>query len=63
MIFICNFEIYSKNCDKFDGEFKEGYKNGYGTMKYQDGSKYKGMWENNCKHGKGTLYKPDGRNG
>lgn len=33
--------------NKFDGE---------GIVYFQDGNIFKGMFENNLKHGKGTLY-------
>jgi len=34
--------------------------NGKGTFKYDDGSKYEGMWKDCLMHGKGTLTQADG---
>jgi|GEM_PF-3272187 len=49
----------------YKGEFKNGLRNGYGTMrlKSRDGHTYIGNWENDKMHGEGTLFmegKPNG---
>ena len=37
------------NGNLYEGEWKEGNKNGLGTFTYLDGSKYKGEWKDgNC---------------
>ena len=42
------------------GEFKDGYKNGQGTMTYSNGDKYVGEFLNDVRHGHGTYTKSDG---
>lgn len=41
------------NKDKFDGNYKDGIKNGYGVYAYISGAKYEGDWDNDEKNGKG----------
>lgn len=41
--------------DSYEGEFKEGVRSGYGKYVYPNGDVYEGGWENNVKHGNGTL--------
>ncbi len=40
---------------KYEGEFKNGQKHGWGTAVYPDGSNYVGQWVNNNPSGKGKL--------
>jgi hypothetical protein len=40
---------------KYQGEIKNGMKNGYGVAIYPDGSHYQGQWVNNLPSGKGKL--------
>lgn len=37
-----------------------GSRNGYGTMRDRDGSKYEGYWDHHLKKGKGKHTYPDG---
>jgi len=40
----------------FYGQFNNrGERHGFGTMKYDDGSQYEGLWKNNLKDGSGTF--------
>lgn len=45
---------------KYEGEFKSGYKEGFGEMIFKDGNKYKGQFRNDFIWGKGRLF---GKNG
>jgi hypothetical protein len=60
--------------DKYEGEWKDGKRNGQGTMIYEDGDQYEGEWNDGKLHGQGTYlykdgdkhvgeYKDGGRNG
>merc|ERR1712137_1437368 len=45
-------------CDvegSYDGEFREDFKEGFGTMQYSNGDVYVGNWKKNLYHGNGTL--------
>ncbi|HNK94126.1 MAG TPA: hypothetical protein PKK42_13900, partial [Leptospiraceae bacterium] len=42
------------------GEFKDGKKNGQGTMKFKDGAVYEGGFRNDKSHGKGVLQFAEG---
>ncbi len=44
-------EIILSNGDKYEGEFKNDKKNGYGIYFYDDGDKYEGVFENDKKKG------------
>jgi len=44
----------------YDGHWKNGQKNGVGTIKYQDGSYYHGSWANGKRSGQGTFYYANG---
>ena len=41
----------------YQGEVKDGYPHGYGTIHYINGYRYVGEWEKGLFHGKGTLYR------
>jgi len=41
--------------NKYEGEFKNGKKDGKGTMTYKNGYIYIGEWKNGYKHGKGVY--------
>lgn len=49
------------NGDRYEGEFKNGLMNGWGTYTYKDGSRYEGNFDNDLKQGSGTLYSTDGK--
>ena len=44
----------------YEGEWKNGMREGNGTQTWADGSKYVGEWTNNKANGKGILYHSDG---
>ena len=44
------------NGDKYEGHFKNGKKEGKGTMNYINGNLYDGAWENDVKNGQGNSY-------
>ena len=53
---------------RYEGEFLNNQRNGYGVMvyqdgaKYQEGSRYEGEWLNDMRHGNGEMiYLNDGR--
>ena len=43
---------------KYDGEFKDGKKNGKGVETQSDGTTYDGMWKDGLPHGKGVATWP-----
>ena len=45
--------MYYNDVDKYEGEWKNGLKEGKGIMYYNDGRRYKGDWKNDLKEGKG----------
>ena len=47
--------VHFKAKYKYEGEFKDSQKHGYGTFVQEDGLTFKGNWKNGLKHGKGTL--------
>ena len=44
----------------YEGAYREGKKNGLGTMTFADGSHYTGEWVDNERHGMGTNSYPSG---
>ena len=48
------------NSDKYEGEYVEDKKEGYGVFKWQNGNLYKGNFFNDQKHGYGEMYWNDG---
>jgi len=45
---------------KYEGEWKNGKRDGQGTLTSPDGSVYKGGWKNNRMHGQGVkIYSSD----
>lgn len=40
---------------KYEGNFKEGFRHGYGKMIYKNGCKYEGEWENDRENGHGVF--------
>merc|ERR1711991_945252 len=46
---------------RYEGNYKDGLKNGYGKMVFPSGDVYEGMWVDNKMHGEGTYtYKSSG---
>jgi hypothetical protein len=52
--FIFGKTYYGK--EEYEGEFKNGLREGYGKYIYEDGSFYIGEWKNGLKNGKGIIY-------
>lgn len=52
-------EIYSQSKGKFQGEYIDGNKNGYGKIFFEDGSIFEGELKNNDLDGYGILIWPD----
>jgi hypothetical protein len=50
----------SNNGDKYVGEFKDGYMEGYGVYTWHSGEKYVGAWVKGLQAGYGTQYYADG---
>eukprot|EP00984_Skeletonema_dohrnii_P022530 scaffold11656_cov85-Skeletonema_dohrnii-CCMP3373.AAC.1 len=48
------------NHDIYDGEWKDGGRDGKGTMKYHNGDVHEGEFRKNKMHGKGTYEYADG---
>ena len=46
--------------DKYVGEFKNGKRNGQGTLTSVNGSIYEGEYKNDGRHGHATVTLPDG---
>lgn len=40
---------------RYEGEWKEDFWHGQGTLTFTDGEKYTGQWQNGLKHGQGTY--------
>lgn len=43
---------------RYEGEFKNGKKDGEGTFEWANGQKYIGSWKNGKQHGIGIIYTP-----
>ena len=52
--------IECSNGNKYEGELKNGLKEGKGIMYYKNGNKYDGEWKNGLKEGKGIMYYKNG---
>ena len=49
-------QVQYPNGDIYDGMFKDGLRDGYGSMTYPEaGTKYEGEWKNNLKDGIGKM--------
>ena len=47
--------------NKYDGEWKDGLREGFGQFSYADGGRYEGIWDKNRKHGVGKFTFENGR--
>lgn len=45
---------------RYEGEFKDGQRHGYGALYYATGAKYEGEWQREQKHGRGVFIFEDG---
>lgn len=48
------------NIDRFDGEFKNDKKSGYGIYTWQSDNEYRGNYFDDLRHGYGEMYWTDG---
>lgn len=46
--------------ERYEGKFRDGRREGAGTLVYSDGRKYVGDWHEGKKHGRGTFSWPNG---
>lgn len=44
----------------YKGEYKEDERDGYGEMRWTDGSVYQGEWNRGIQHGQGKMLFPNG---
>ena len=51
---------YSKSKSEYEGGIKQACKHGEGSIKYRDGTIYRGDWVSEKRHGPGLLHLPDG---
>ena len=55
------FKVNYNNGDSYEGEFKDGNKEGFGSYNfYQSGNIYVGQFKDNNREGRGALYYADG---
>jgi hypothetical protein len=54
------YNLDNETCNYYEGNFIDGKREGYGVFYYADGSRYKGQWSNNQKHGIGEYCTPSG---
>ncbi len=47
------------NGDKYVGEYKAGFWQGYGIYEYENGDRYEGQFSNGMKNGKGVFIYSD----
>ena len=58
----------NKTCGKYSnssgntyvGEYKDGLKNGFGSLTWANGDKYVGFWKDNMMHGQGNMISTNG---
>ena len=48
------------NCDKYEGEYKNDEKSGYGIFNWESGNVYKGYYEKDLRNGYGEMYWKNG---
>lgn len=58
------YKFWDKEKDKYtqvyEGEFKEGVRDGFGEMTYSNRDKYVGVWQNDFRTGEGICWFADG---
>jgi hypothetical protein len=54
------YGVYIRSGSKYEGELKDGMKDGYGTFTWADGTKYIGEFKGNKQNGQGTYTTADG---
>ncbi|OLP91708.1 Radial spoke head 1-like [Symbiodinium microadriaticum] len=53
--------LNAEGTDTYEGHFRAGHFDGYGTRQWANGCVYKGHWKQGRKHGEGTLIEPAGK--
>eukprot|EP01047_Picozoa_sp_COSAG01_P089036 COSAG01_NODE_21239_length_911_cov_1.640394_1_plen_219_part_10 len=51
--------VINSDGSKYDGQWKDGKRDGQGVLTHQDGSKYDGQWKDGKEHGQGVWTHPD----
>ena len=51
---------YSESKDTYEGQFKAGFKEGFGIMVYLDGTYYEGHWKDDLRYGFGRFIAKNG---
>jgi len=54
------YGVYIRSGSKYEGELKDGMKDGNGTFTWADGTKYIGEFKDNKQNGQGTYTTADG---
>lgn len=54
---LANGKGIAKGIDQYEGHFKNGLPDGYGTYTWENGNKYEGYWLKGEMHGEGTMLK------
>ena len=49
-----------KSGDRYEGQWKDGKRDGQGTWFFTNGDRYEGQWKDNKQHGRGTHYFANG---
>ena len=52
-------KVYYNNGDRYEGDWRNGKKEGKGIYYYNNGDRYEGDWRNDKKDGKGIFYLPN----
>ena len=53
-------EYYKNNNIKYNSDFVNGKKEGFGKCIWENGEYYQGQWKNDKNHGKGIIYYKNG---
>ncbi|CAK4085668.1 unnamed protein product [Aphanomyces euteiches] len=54
------WKAQDKRGNRYEGEFANGVRDGFGVFYYANGARYEGHWENNVKNGPGLFFFEDG---
>jgi hypothetical protein len=60
-IHIWKTAVAQKERNWYEGNFLNGFRDGYGIFYYANGSRYEGEWKENVKEGNGIFFYEDGR--
>ena len=55
--------VYHKGTERYEGDWKNDKRNGYGVQMMEDGTLIKGDWKENIPHGNGTILYEQGDKG